>query len=174
METTKFAYFAGGCFWCITPVFREQNGVRSAVCGFSGGDEVHPSYEDVKQQKTHHRETICVEYDPAKISYETLLNLFLWSVDPYDGGGQFIDRGASYTLAVYYTTEEERLLIQSKLQAMSGAANKEPQISVEPFKAFYPAPEEHQNFDWKHPELFQNELNESGRTAFFAHKTRSR
>lgn len=174
METTKFAYFAGGCFWCITPVFREQKGVRSAVCGFSGGDEVDPSYDEVKQQKTHHRETIRVAYDPLEISYETLLDLFLWSVDPYDGGGQFIDRGTSYTLAVYYTSEDERLLLQNKLNEMEKASNQPPQIAVEPFKTFYPAPEEHQNFDWKHPEQFQNELNESGRTEYFAQKTRSR
>jgi peptide-methionine (S)-S-oxide reductase len=66
--------------------------------GYSGGDEPDPSYEDVKNQRTGHRETICIEFDPEKVSFQTLLQLFLYNVDPFDGGGQFIDRGFSYTL----------------------------------------------------------------------------
>ena len=78
------------------------------VSGYSGGAEVNPRYEDVKLQKTGHRETIRIDYDPQKVSYSELLDIFLNGVDPFDDGGQFIDRGHSYTLAVYYGDDRER------------------------------------------------------------------
>ena len=105
----KYAYFAGGCFWCITPVFAAEPGVVSVESGYCGGDEPDPSYEDVKAQRTRHRETVRVAYDEALIGYPALLDLFTGSVDVEDGEGQFIDRGRSYTLAVYTTCEEERI-----------------------------------------------------------------
>ena len=101
----KDAYFAGGCFWCIEPVFEAMDGVESSVSGYSGGAEKDPAYEDVKAQRSGHRETVCVTYDGDVVPYETLLDAYLRSVDPFDGGGQFIDRGHSFTLAVYYTSE---------------------------------------------------------------------
>lgn len=164
------AYFSGGCFWCIAPIFRDQIGVISSTVGFSGGSEPFPTYSDVKSGKTHHRETIRVCYDPQAISYEFLVDLFLWNIDPYDAEGQFIDRGRSYTLAIYYSSETEYQLIQKKLTAMAQNAGREPAIAVEPFLSFYPASEEHQNFDLKNPERFQKELEESGRSSFFAKK----
>ena len=88
METL---YFAGGCFWCITPTFREMDGVYDVVSGYSGGNEENPTYEDVKYQRTGHRETIRVDFDPQQVSFETLLDIFLSSVDPFDGGGQYLD-----------------------------------------------------------------------------------
>ena len=168
-----FAYFAGGCFWCIAPVFRDQPGVLSVTAGFSGGDEPDPSYEDVKAGKTHHRETIRVLYDPSAISYESLLDLFLWNTDPFDAGGQFIDRGPSYTLAIYYNCESEHELIIKKLTGLAAEAGIDPSITVAPFLSFYPAPEEHQDFDRKNPGRFLQELEESGRSSFFAKKEAS-
>ena len=109
----KTAYFAGGCFWCITPTFREMEGVANVVSGYSGGMEENPSYEDVKYQRTGHRETIRIDYDDGKIAYCELLDIFLGGVDPFDAGGQFIDRGHSYTLAVYYLTDEERTIART-------------------------------------------------------------
>lgn len=159
----KKAYFAGGCFWCITPTFRELEGVRNVVSGYSGGMEVNPAYEDVKNQRTGHRETICIDFDPAQVSFETLLRIFLDSVDPFDDGGQFIDRGFSYTLAVYYVSEAQRETALSMLRQMEVTAGKAPCIAVEPFKAFYTAEEYHQNYDLKNPEAFRRELMDSGR-----------
>ena len=104
----RSAYFAGGCFWCITPVFAELPGVISVISGYCGGDEVDPCYEDVKSQNTGHRETVKIEYDEKKLSYPQLLKLFFENVDISDSGGQYIDRGRSYTLAVYYTCEVEK------------------------------------------------------------------
>lgn len=157
------AYFAGGCFWCITPSFYEMDGVQSVASGFCGGDEVNPKYEDVKAQKTGHRETVCITYDPSRVSYKALLDTFLANVDPFDGGGQFIDRGRSYTLAVYWRTEDERQESESAIEALEASSGKRAQISVEPFKAFYMAEEYHQDWYRKHPEAFACEMKESGR-----------
>lgn len=157
------AYFAGGCFWCITPTFREMGGVANVISGYSGGDEVAPSYEDVKNQRTGHRETICVEFEAEKVSFENLMDIFLCSVDPFDDGGQFIDRGFSYTLAVYYLNDSQKAVAEKLLDRLQQEAGKEACIAVEPFKNFYSAEEYHQNYDLKNPEAFRRELLESGR-----------
>ena len=156
------AYFAGGCFWCMTPVFK-MNGADRAVCGYSGGKEKDPSYEDVKAQKTGHRETIMLEYDPAKVTYEKLLDIFIENVDPFDPGGQFIDRGRSYSLAIYYTAEEERMLAEARVKKLKEESGKEVHIMIEPFTGFYEAEEYHQDYYLKHPAEFERELVESGR-----------
>ena len=156
----KYAYFAGGCFWCITPAFRDKLGVRSVVAGFSGGCERDPSYEDVKRQLTGHRECVRVGYDG---DFAALVDVFLSSVDPFDGGGQYIDRGRSYTLAIYYTSEDERAVAEEKIAALAVQSGKTPQIALEPFRAFYAAGDEHQDYDLKNPEAFERELRESGR-----------
>ena len=159
----KTAYFAGGCFWCITPTFQEMDGVYRVVSGYSGGDEQNPVYEDVKYQRTGHRETIKIEYDPKAVSFAALFEIFLSGVDPFDDGGQYIDRGHSYTLAVYYLSEEEKCIALEKIKALEVQSGQRVCISVEPFKSFYSAEEEHQNYYLKHPEEFRRELIDSGR-----------
>ena len=159
----KTAYFAGGCFWCITPTFREMDGVSAVISGYCGGREENPTYEDVKYQRTGHRETVAIAYDPETVSYETLLDVFLGGVDPYDPGGQFIDRGHSYTLAVYYETAQEQAMAASAIRALEEASGRPVYISLEPFTVFYPAEEEHQDYYRKNPEAFRRELIESGR-----------
>ena len=163
MNTHKTAYFAGGCFWCITPVFREMEGVLDVVSGYSGGEEANPTYEDVKYQRTGHRETIRIDYCEDRVSYEALLQTFLDSVDPFDGGGQFIDRGHSYTLAVYYQTEQEQRIAQAAIVQLQRFSGRQVYVSVEPFKSFYSAEEAHQDYYRKHPEEFRQELIDSGR-----------
>jgi methionine-S-sulfoxide reductase len=157
------AYFAGGCFWCITPTFRETPGVAAVTSGYSGGDEISPSYEDVKRQRTGHRETIFIEFDPAVVPFRDLLQTFLWSVDPFDAGGQFIDRGFSYTLAVYYLDDGQKAVAEELLAQLEQEAGKKPFIALEPYKNFYTAEEYHQNYDLKNPEAFLRELIDSGR-----------
>lgn len=157
------AYFAGGCFWCITPTFREMTGVHNVISGYSGGREVNPAYEDVKYQRTGHRETIRIDYDPEQVSFRELFGIFLDGVDPFDEGGQFIDRGHSYTLAVYYLTEEEKQIAEEGIRALEESAGQKVFISVEPFSSFYNAEEEHQDYYRKHPEAFRQELIDSGR-----------
>lgn len=157
------AYFAGGCFWCITPVFREKPGVHAVTSGYSGGDEINPTYEDVKHGKTHHRETIRIVFDPDEIPYAALLETFLWSIDPFDDGGQFIDRGASYTTAIYYLDESQRLAAIEAIRALETEAQRPAAVALEPFRSFYPAEEYHQDYDLKNPSAFLRELILSGR-----------
>ena len=159
----KKAYFAGGCFWCITPVFREMEGVVSVTSGYCGGDEENPTYEKVKTQKTHHRETIRIEYDEKTVSFKDLLTVFLESVDPFDNGGQFIDRGLSYTLAVFCLDESERITTEELLWNLMEKEGEMPAVSIEPYKQFWPAEEYHQDYDLKNPEAFAKELEASGR-----------
>ena len=158
-DLTVNAYFAGGCFWCITPVFAALKGVNKVTSGYSGGQEVNPTYEAVKAQKTGHRETLSIEYDNSVISFEELLETFLNNVDLYDGEGQFIDRGHSYTLAVYYTDDEQKNIINKRLNKF----DKPVCVSVEEFSGFYDAEEYHQDYYLKHPKEFEEELINSGR-----------
>ena len=160
MET---AYFAGGCFWCITPTFKETNGVLEVTSGYSGGEEVNPTYADVKYQRTRHRETIRIDFDPEKVSFQELLDIFLSATDPFDPDGQFIDRGHSYTLAVYCCSESQREVAERGIRALEQESGQKVYISVEPFRSFYKAEDEHQDYYLKHPEEFRRELIESGR-----------
>ena len=157
------AYFAGGCFWCITPAFDMTPGVRKVVSGYSGGAEDAPTYEDVKYQRTGHRETIRLDYNPEKVDFDQLLEIFLNGVDPFDEGGQFIDRGHSYTLAIYYQNEAQQTAAQAALAALEKASGRKPAIALEPFTGFWPAEEYHQDYYKKNPEAFRKELIESGR-----------
>ena len=157
------AYFAGGCFWYIIPTFRELDGVDNVISGYSGGSEENPTYEDVKYQRTGHRETIRIDYDPPKVSYRELLDIFLAGVDPFDDGGQFIDRGHSYTLAVYYLDESEKAIAEAAIHALEAQSGQTVYISVEPYRNFYAAEEYHQDYYRKNPEAFRQELIDSGR-----------
>ena len=166
----KEAYFAGGCFWCITPIFDELEGVLEVIVGYSGGDEFDPKYEDVKNQKTGHRETVCIRYEPDKVSYDELIDVFLSHVDPFDDSGQFIDRGYSYTLALYYQTDEEKIIGQQRIDALRKTSGKPVFIHVERFKGFYIAEDYHQKYYLKNPEAFSEEMMLSGRNDFFKKK----
>ncbi|WP_035779706.1 peptide-methionine (S)-S-oxide reductase MsrA [Butyrivibrio sp. MC2013] len=158
----KEAYFAGGCFWCVTPIYK-MYGVDKVVCGYAGGDEVNPSYEEVKQQKTGHRETIKLVYDPDKVTYDKLLDIYFANVDPFDSEGQFIDKGFSYTLAIFYMTEEEKAKAESRIEELEKSSGKKTYVEVIPYKNFYEAEEYHQDYYLKNPEAFEKELIESGR-----------
>lgn len=159
----KECYFAGGCFWCIASVYRSFEGVRDIISGYSGGDIVSPTYEMVKSQSTGHRETIRIVYDDERISYEKLLEIYLENVDPFDKEGQFIDKGFSYTLAIFFLNEKEEKLAKTHIKSIEESSKKEVYISIEPFKNFYTAEEYHQNFDLKNPLKMEQELIESGR-----------
>jgi peptide-methionine (S)-S-oxide reductase len=158
----KEAYFAGGCFWCVTPIYK-MYGVDKVICGYAGGDEVDPTYEEVKHQKTGHRETIKLVYDPEKVSYEKLLDIYFANVDPFDPEGQFIDKGFSYTLAIFYCDDREKELAAKKLVDIEMTQGKKTYVKLLPYKNFYEAEEYHQDYYLKNPEAFERELVESGR-----------
>ena len=164
------AYFAGGCFWCINMPISLIEGVKKVVAGYSGGDEINPKYEDVKKQLTGHRETIKIIYDENVVSYGELLDVFLLNVDPFDEFGQFVDKGHSYTLAIYYNTEEERQIAIQKIKELEEESNKKAYISVEKFKSFFEAEDYHQDFFLKHKEEFEKEMEESGRNDYINKK----
>lgn len=157
------AYFAAGCFWCITPVYDSTPGVLSVVSGYSGGTEENPTYEDVKHQLTGHRETIRIQYDSEQVSYGELMDILLEHTDPFDPDGQFIDKGHSYTLAVYWQTEEEKAVTAEKIRALEASSGKKTYIALEPFTSFWLAEEYHQDYYKKNPEAFEEELISSGR-----------
>ena len=163
MAKMESAYFAGGCFWCITPTFKETPGVTAVISGYAGGDLENPTYKDVKSQKSGHRETIRIDYDSEVVTFEELLDVFLCSVNPFDEGGQFIDRGFSYTLAVYYTNTDQKFAAIDAIANIEKLSGMKAHISVEPYKNFYEAEEEHQDYYLKNPEEFHKELVESGR-----------
>lgn len=163
MKNTEKAYFAGGCFWCITPIFQQIRGVSQVLSGYCGGREVDPTYEDVKDQRTGHRETIRIDFDPEQVPFSTLMQVYLNGVDPFDAGGQYIDRGHSYTLAVYYCSEAQFLEAKLAIDHLEAETGRQVCISLEPFQRFYVAEEYHQDFHKKNPEKFRQELIESGR-----------
>src|SRR5437667_9758040 len=111
--TTKTAVFAGGCFWCIQPAFDKTPGVNKTVVGYCGGTEPNPTYELVTSEKTKYRESIEVTYDPAKISYRQLLDIYWRQIDPTQADGQFTDVGPSYRAAIFYGNNDERKIAEA-------------------------------------------------------------
>lgn len=102
------AYFAGGCFWCMTKPFDQFDGIETVTSGYMGGSTHNPTYEDVKSGTTGHYETVKIEYDVALFSYNKLLEVFFSVIDPIDDGGQFQDRGSQYRTAIFYTNEDQK------------------------------------------------------------------
>lgn len=156
-------YLAGGCFWCIGDYFLMQDGVEDVNCGYSGGNEKEATYYQVKAQKTGHRESIEIIYDPKVISLEKLVDLYFIYVDVLDDDGQSIDRGHSYSLALYYQNEKEKVLFENKNLEIEKRLNQKSSVSIEKFKFFIVAEEEHQHYSVKNPEEFLEELEKSGR-----------
>src|SRR5436853_6852704 len=118
---TRTAVFAGGCFWCIQPAFDKAPGVIKTVVGYCGGTEPNPSYELVTSEKTQYRESIEITYDPAKISYEQLLDIYWKQIDPIQADGQFTDIGPSYRAAIFYGSDEEKKTAEASTQKLAGS-----------------------------------------------------
>lgn len=146
---TRTAIFAGGCFWCVESDFDHVQGVLSTTSGYIGGASDHPTYED--HTAAGHREAVRVEFDDAKVTYEKLLDVFWRSVDPTDGGGQFCDRGHSYTTAIY-TLDNDQMTAAQQSKARIADLLKQPiatEIVAAP--AFWPAEAYHQDYYRKNP-----------------------
>jgi len=151
-KTTK-ATFAGGCFWCMQAAFEGLPGVVSTTVGYTGGTTKDPSYQDVGSGATGHAEAIQVEYDPDKVRYEALLDVFWHNVDPTDSEGQFCDRGTQYRSAIFYHDEEQkRLAEKSKAEVAKELKVADPIVTaIVPASPFYRAEEYHQDFYRKNP-----------------------
>ena len=118
---TRTAVFAGGCFWCIQPAFDKAPGVIKTVVGYCGGTEPNPTYKHVSSEKTKYRESIEVTYDPAKISYEQLLDIYWRQIDPTQSDGQFTDIGPSYRAAIFYANPEEKKIAETSKEKLAGS-----------------------------------------------------
>ena len=146
------ATFAGGCFWCMEPPFDKLDGVISTTSGYTGGHKENPTYEQVSSGTTGHAEAIQVIYDPDKITYDQLLEVFWRNVDPTDGGGQFCDRGSQYRTAIFYHDDEQRRLAERSRQAVIESTGfKEIATEITAASVFYPAEEYHQDYYKKNP-----------------------
>ena len=147
------ATFAGGCFWCMEPPYDKLDGVISTTSGYSGGNVPNPTYEQVSSGATGHTEVVQIEYDPGKVSYQELLEVFWRNVDPVDAGGQFCDRGSQYRTAIFYHNEEQRRLAEQSKGDLnrSGKLPKAVVTEIVPFTAFYAAEEYHQDYYLKNP-----------------------
>ncbi len=147
------ATFAGGCFWCMEPPFDKLDGVISTTSGYTGGDVENPSYKQVSRGGTGHAEAVQVIYDPQRISYDKLLEVYWHNIDPTDANGQFCDQGNQYRSEIFYHNEEQhRLAEQSKAALQASKPFSAPVVTgISPAGTFYPAEEYHQDYYQKNP-----------------------
>ncbi len=164
----KKAYFAGGCFWCMEGPFEAEPGVTAVKSGYTGGKTENPTYEEVSTGSTGHYEAIEVTYDPSKVSYERLLEIFWRQIDPTDSTGQFADKGTQYYTAVFYNDEKERAAAEkSKAELAASGIFKKPIVTeIRPAQKFYYAEEYHQNYYKKNPFHYNAYKAASGRESF--------
>src|ERR1041384_597686 len=166
--TTKTAIFAGGCFWCIQPAFDKTKGVTKTVVGYCGGTEPNPTYQLVSSERTNYRESIEITYDPTRISYEQLLDIYWRQIDPTQADGQFTDIGPSHHAAIFYANAEEKKIAEASKEklARSGKFHKPIVTEILPASKFWPAEEYHQKYYQQNPEHFEAFEQGSGRVSF--------
>ena len=147
------ATFAGGCFWCMERPFDELDGVISTTSGYTGGQTVDPTYEDVSAGGTGHAEAVQITYDPQKISYRELLAVYWPNTDPTTPDAQFCDHGDQYRPAIFYHNDEQRELAEETKEEIERTKTFSAPVVTEITKAtaFYPAEEDHQDFYMKNP-----------------------
>jgi len=161
------ATFAGGCFWCMEHPFDELDGVVSTTSGYIGGRKANPTYREVSSGTTGHAEAVEVVYDPRKVSYEKLLEVFWVNVDPTDSGGQFCDRGSQYRTGIFYYTDEQKRLAEASKAALERSKPFKEPIVTEITKAttFYAAEDYHQDYYLKNPVRYKFYRTGCGRDA---------
>jgi len=165
---TATATFAGGCFWCEETAFVDIPGVLSVTSGFTGGQVKNPTYEMVSAGGTGHAESVQVVFDPAKISYERLLDIFWKNVDPTQANGQFCDHGNQYRSAIFYADESQRAMAEGskkKVESLPQFQGKKIVTEIVPASTFYKAEEYHQQFYKKNPVSYHEYRNGCGRDA---------
>lgn len=167
-EGTASAVFAGGCFWCTESDFEKVNGVIEAVSGYTGGEEDRPTYRQVSAGQTGHIEAVIVYYDPSKVSYDYLLQVYWRHVNPTDSGGQFVDRGAQYRPAIFYSDAEMKAQAEASKQALEETGRYDKPLTVEllPLETFWPAEGYHQNYYSRNPIRYKFYRHGSGRDQY--------
>lgn len=146
VAATETAVVAGGCFWCVESDFESVPGVKSVVSGYTGGTVKNPTYKQVTKGGTGHYEAVEIKFDPAKISYAKIVDLFFRSVDPTDAGGQFCDRGDSYRTAIFVKNAAQRAAAEEAKAAAGAALGKKIVTPVVDAGPFYKAEDYHQDY----------------------------
>jgi methionine-S-sulfoxide reductase len=160
------AILAGGCFWCMTPPYEKLPGVVSVTSGYTGGHTKNPAYEDYAEGG--HVEVVEVVYDPSKVAYSKLLDVFWRQVDPTDPGGQFVDRGPQYRSAIFYLDDGQKAAAERSKAGLAASGRFDKPIVTGILKAseFYPAEEYHQDYHKKNPVRYKFYRYRSGRDQF--------
>ena len=168
LQESKFetATFAGGCFWCIVQPFEKIDGVKEVIAGYAGGVGENPTYKDYAQKG--YVEVVQITYDPKKVNYETLLDIFWRQIDPTDPSGQFYDKGPAYRTAIFYHNSEQKKIAEESKQKLqdSGRFSQKIVTDIIPFSTFYPAEQYHQQYYKKNPESYKLYRTKSGRDEF--------
>jgi peptide methionine sulfoxide reductase msrA/msrB len=167
-KNLEVATFAGGCFWCVESDFEKFDGVAEVISGYTGGYKEDPTYEEVSSGGTGHLEAVQVHYDPTRITYRELLDVFWRHVDPTDPGGQFVDRGSQYRGAIFYHDEQQRKLAEQSREKLnrSGRFKKSIVTEIVPLSRFYRAEDYHQDYYKTHPIRYKFYRFNSGRDQF--------
>lgn len=162
------ATFAGGCFWCVEADLEKVPGVVEVVSGYTGGKKENPTYEEVSSGATGHLEAVQIHYDPSKVTYEQLLDVFWRHIDPTDPGGQFVDRGVQYRSAIFYHDEHQKKLAEQSRAALaaSGRFDKPIVTEIRPLSKFYRAEDYHQDYYKNHSLRYKFYRSGSGRDRF--------
>ena len=168
MRQTETATFAGGCFWCMEGPFDKLDGVIETTVGYTGGTEEHPTYQDVSSGTTGHCESVEITYDPSKVTYQKLLEVFWRQIDPTQVDGQFADQGRQYRTAIFYRDEtQKRLALESKARLEQSGKFEQPIVTeFIPVSTFYPAEDYHQDYYKQHPLQYRLYRIGSGRDGY--------
>jgi peptide methionine sulfoxide reductase msrA/msrB len=160
------ATFAGGCFWCMTPPFEKLDGVLKVTAGYADGQGPDPTYDDYAEKGF--TEAVQITYDPSKITYSDLVDVFWKQINPTDAEGQFVDRGPQYRAAIYYQNPIQKKLAERSKKALdkSGRYDKPIVTAIAPFKNFYPAEDYHQDYYKKNPIHYNLYHDNSGRNEY--------
>ncbi|WP_102961221.1 peptide-methionine (S)-S-oxide reductase MsrA [Mangrovicella endophytica] len=152
---TGTAIFAGGCFWCVESDFDHVDGVLETISGYIGGTLDNPTYQAVSREDTGHHEAVKITYDPEKVSYEKLLEVYWHSIDPTDGGGQFCDRGPSYTSAIFTLSPQQLKQAEASKAAVEKELGQPVATTIQAAPTFWPAEGYHQDYYKKNPLKYQ-------------------
>jgi peptide methionine sulfoxide reductase msrA/msrB len=162
------ATFAGGCFWCMEPPYENLEGVKEVIPGYTGGHKKNPTYEEVSSGTTGHTEAVQIIYDPAKVTYSELLDIYWQQINPTDPDGQFADRGSQYRTAIFYHSEEQKQLAEQSKEDLvaSGIFQKQIVTEIVPAEPFYKAENYHKDYYIKNPIRYKMYRFGSGRDQY--------
>jgi peptide-methionine (S)-S-oxide reductase len=145
-EGRAVAVFAGGCFWCVESAFEEIDGVDTVVSGYTGGPEANPTYQQVSSGQTGHYEAVRIVYDPSRVSYAVLLEVFWRNIDPTQDDGQFCDRGHQYLSAIFVADDDERRLAVESKDRIRRQLDEDVVTEILDAATFWVAEDYHQDF----------------------------